>query len=432
MKIEQDFIAAYQGQPGADEGLAAPAAATIADKLSVKEKAGRLLFIGLPETSLTKQTRELLEEVQPGGVVLFGRNIESAAQVALLNAQIRDSVGDKGIFIGVDQEGGLVDRFRNICEPMPSAKAVREAGRSELAQKFGELSARALRQLGFNINFAPVIDLSGANEDNGLRGRTFGAYPAEVSRLAGAYLDGLQRGGVVGCGKHFPGLGGSSVDSHRRLPVVTHSWEEIFERDLVPFMDLMFHRPGEHLHSVMVSHAAFPEVSEFLQIWFRRTRDLPTLEAMHQLPATISGNVVMRLLRQALKFDGLVITDDMEMGAVVETLSVAEASLRAVQAGSDMVLICEQAANFVAARDAITEAIETNELTMDAIDRSNERIERTLKLAGDYQPFDQEEFDAVCRDITELKRALKAAENDEEYSPAFGTAEGKTRRSSNF
>ncbi len=425
MKIEQDLLTPDT------HGQVAARASTPRD-LSIKEKAGRLLFIGLPETSLTKETRDLLEEVQPGGVVLFGRNIESASQVALLNAQIRDAVGDKGIFIGVDQEGGLVDRFRDICEPMPSAKAVREAGRTELAQKFGELSARALRLLGFNINFAPVLDLSGANEDNGLRGRTFGSYPAEVSRLAGAYLDGLQRGGVIGCGKHFPGLGGSSVDSHRRLPVVNHSWEEIFEQDLVPFMDLLFHRPGERLQSVMVSHAAFPEVSEFLQIWFRRTRDLPTLEAMHQLPATISGNVVMRLLRQALKFDGLVITDDMEMGAVVQTLSVAEASLRAVQAGSDMVLICEQAANFVAARDAIIAAIEKEEQMLAYVDGSNERINRVLKLTGGYEPFDQEEFDAVCRDITELKRALKAAENDEAYAPLFGTNEGRTRRSSNF
>jgi beta-N-acetylhexosaminidase len=426
MKIEQDVRAESAGQMAAAPEISA------GKDLSIKEKAGRLLFIGLPDLRLTKRTRELLEEVQPGGVVLFGRNVESASQVALLNAQIRDAVGDKGVLIGVDQEGGLVDRFRHICEPMPSAKAVREAGQSDLAEKFGELSARALRLLGFNINFAPVLDLSGDNDENGLRGRTFGAYPAEVSRLAGAYLDGLQRGGIIGCGKHFPGLGGSRVDSHRRLPIVKHSWEEIFERDLVPFMDLLFHRPGEHLQTVMVSHAAFPEVSEFLQSWFRRTHDLPTLDEMHQLPATISGNVVMRLLRQALRFDGLVITDDMEMGAVVQTLSVAEASLRAAQAGSDMILICEQAANFVAARDALIVAIETGKLSLASVECSNKRIDRVLNRAGEYEPFDQQEFDAVCRDIAELKRALKAAENDEEYAPLFGTEEGRERRSSNF
>ncbi|MGB7923117.1 MAG: glycoside hydrolase family 3 N-terminal domain-containing protein [Pyrinomonadaceae bacterium] len=401
------------------------------DAQSIKRKAGRVLFVGVPGTRLDRRSRALLNEVQPGGVVIFGRNVESAAQTALLTAQIRDAV-DHEVLIGVDQEGGLVDRFRDICEPMPSAKAIRDAGQSDLAKKFGALTARALRLLGFNINFAPVLDLSGANEDNGLRGRTFGTYAAEVSRLAGAYLDGLQEGRVIGCGKHFPGLGGSSVDSHRRLPVVTHSWEEIFERDLVPFMDLMFHRPGERLHSVMVSHGAFPEVSEFMQAWFRRTGQLPPLESIHQLPATISGNVVMKLLRQALKFDGLVITDDMEMGAVVQTLSVAEASLRAIQAGSDMILICEHEANYVAARDRIVEAVEKGELPVQALDGASRRMEQALKLAGEYESFDQTEFETVSRDLAELKRALKAAENDEEYAPLYGTPEGRDRRSSNF
>ncbi|HEV7377288.1 MAG TPA: glycoside hydrolase family 3 N-terminal domain-containing protein [Pyrinomonadaceae bacterium] len=402
-----------------------------ADSQSIKRRAGRVLFIGLPGTRLDRHTRALLNEVQPGGVVIFGRNVESAEQVALLNAQIRDAV-DHAVIIGVDQEGGLVDRFRDICEPMPSAKAVREGGSSDLAQKFGELSARALRLLGFNMNFAPVIDLSGDNHENGLRGRTFGKSPSEVSRLAGAYLDGLQNGRVIGCGKHFPGLGGSDIDSHRRLPVVKHSWEEILERDLVPFMDLMFHRPGEHLHSLMVSHGAFPEVSELLQAWFRRTGELPALESFHNLPATISGNVVMRLLRLVLKFEGLVITDDMEMGAVVQTLSVAEAALRAIEAGSDMILICEREANFVAARDAIVEAVEEKRLSVDSLKRAGERIDRVLNLAGEPEQFDQDEFETVSRDIAELKRALKAAENDEEYAPLFGTPEGGERRSSNF
>jgi beta-N-acetylhexosaminidase len=197
-------------------------------------------------------------------------------------------------------------------------------------------------------------------------------------------------------------------------------------------MDLMFHRPGERLHSLMVSHGAFPEVSEFLQAWFRRTGELPALESFHNLPATISGNVVMRLLRLVLKFDGLVITDDMEMGAVVQTLGVAEAALRAVEAGSDMILICEQEANFVAARDAIALAVESKKLPISALDRAVVRIDRVLSLTGEPEQFDQDEFAVVSQDIAELKRALKAAENEEEYAPLFGTPEGGERQSSNF
>ena len=398
---------------------------------SLEAKAGRLLFVGLPVTRLDRHWRALLREVRPGGVILFGRNVESAEQVAHLNAQIRDAAGAH-VFIGVDQEGGLVDRFRDICEPAPSAKAVREAARADLADRFGFLTARVLRLLGFNMNFAPVLDLSGDNEDNGLRARTFGVNTEMVSLLGGAYLDGLQRGQIIGVGKHFPGLGGSKVDSHRRLPVVMHTWQEIFQRDLVPFMDLMFHRPGERLHSVMVSHAAFPEVSEFLQSWFRRTADLPTLEEIHQLPATISGNVVMRMLRRAFKYEGLVITDDMEMGAVVQTLSVAEASLRAVEAGSDMVLICEREENFVEARDLVCEAVREGRVPESLLDAAGARLDRALAAAVEYEPFDEEECNAASRAIGRLKEELKAAETDESYSPLYGTAEGKERSSSNF
>jgi beta-N-acetylhexosaminidase len=398
---------------------------------SLESKAGRLLFVGLPVTKLDRHWREFLREVRPGGVILFGRNVESAEQVALLNAQIRDAAG-REVLIGVDQEGGLVDRFRDICEPMPSAKAVRNAGRADLAEKYGSLTARALRLMGFNINFAPVLDLSGDNEGNGLRARTFGVNSETVSMLAGAYLEGLQRGQVIGCGKHFPGLGGSKVDSHRNLPVVTHTWQEIFQRDLVPFMDLMFHRPGERLRSVMVSHAAFPDISEFLQDLFRQDGDPPTIQGLHQFPATISGNVTTRLLRRILKFDGLVITDDMEMGAVVQTLTVPEACLRAVEAGSDMVLICEHEANVLASRDELARAVLEKRLSARALSAAERRMAWALKLVGEPESFDAEEFDAVSRQFAQLKRDLKSAEDTGEYTPLFGTADGGSRRSSNF
>lgn len=397
----------------------------------LESRAGRLLFVGLPVTKLDRHWREFLREVRPGGVILFGRNVESAEQVALLNAQIRDAAG-REVLIGVDQEGGLVDRFREVCEPMPSAKAVRNAGRADLAEKYGSLAARALRLMGFNINFAPVLDLSGDNDDNGLRARTFGINPESVSMLTGAYLEGLQRGQVIGCGKHFPGLGGSKVDSHRNLPVVTHTWQEIFQRDLVPFMDLMFHRPGERLRSVMVSHAAFPDISEFLQDLFRKDGDPKTIQGLHQFPATISGNVTTRLLRLILKFDGLVITDDMEMGAVVQTLTVPEACLRAIQAGSDMVLICEREANVLASRDELARAVREQRLSTRALAAAERRMSWALKLAGEPESFDAEEFETVSRQFAQLKRELKAAEDTGEYSPLFGTADGGTRRSSNF
>jgi beta-N-acetylhexosaminidase len=419
---------------GSGEGVLSsmpPQDSTGGSEESLETKAGRLLFVGLPATRLDRHWREFLREVRPGGVILFGRNVESAEQVSMLTAQIRDAAG-REVLIGVDQEGGLVDRFRDACEPMPSAKAVRNAGRADLAEKYGHLTARALRLMGFNINFAPVLDLSGDNDDNGLRARTFGVNPETVSMLTGAYLEGLQRGQIIGCGKHFPGLGGSRVDSHRRLPVVTHTWQEIFQKDLVPFMDLMFHRPGERLRTVMVSHAAFPDISEFLQDLFRQEGDPPTIQGLHQFPATISGNVTTRLLRRILKFDGLVITDDMEMGAVVQTLTVPEASLRAIEAGSDMVLICEREENVVAARDELVRAVREKRLSARALAAAERRMAWALKLTGEPEAFDSEEFEAVSRQFKVLKQELKSAEDTGEYAPSYGTEEGGTRRSSNF
>ena len=197
-------------------------------------------------------------------------------------------------------------------------------------------------------------------------------------------------------------------------------------------MDLMFHRPGERLHSVMVSHAAFPDMSEFVQAWFRRAGDPKTLRDLHRFPATISGNVVMRLLRQALRYDGLVITDDMEMGAVVQTLSVAEASLSAIEAGSDMVLICEKEANFDAARNRLVEAVGEGRLSERAVAAAVRRIDRLLKMAGEPEQFDSDEFAEVSRATGVLKRELASAEDTGEYAPLFGTQEGALRRSTNF
>jgi beta-glucosidase-like glycosyl hydrolase len=182
----------------------------------------------------------------------------------------------------------------------------------------------------------------------------------------------------------------------------------------------------------MVSHAAFPDISEFLQELFRQDGDPETIQGLHQFPATISGNVTTRLLRLILKFDGLVITDDMEMGAVVQTLTVPEACLRAVEAGSDMVLICEREANVLAARDELARAVREQRLSERALAAADRRMDWALKLVGEPESFDGEEFETVSRQFAQLKRDLKSAEETGEYAPLFGTSGGGTRRTSNF
>ena len=265
--------------------------------MQIEHRIGQLLLIGIPGTQIDGVTREILEMIQPGGVLLAGRNIESAQQVVELTSALR-SILNVPPLIAVDQEGGRVDRLKSIYSPMPSADLLRASGDASIAARMGEITAEALRTLGFNVNFAPVLDIAwNDGADNGIKGRYLGASVAEVVRLAGAYLEGLQRGGVLGVGKHFPGLGASTVDSHSALPQIDRSRDELIRHDVAPYLEL-FSKINARLNAVITGHAHYTAI------------DGPAA-----LPASISKNVITGLLRDELGFKGLTITDDLEMGA---------------------------------------------------------------------------------------------------------------------
>src|SRR5262245_7508979 len=225
--------------------------------MKLEHRIGQLLLIGLPGPQLDLMTRGLLQSMQPGGVILNGSNIESAQQVVELTSTIR-SLLEVPPIIAVDQEGGRVDRLKKIYTPMPSADLLRASGDASIAARMGEITAEALRTLGFNINLAPVLDIaSDDGADNGLKGRYLGNSVAEVVRLAGAYLEGLQRGGVVGVGKHFPGLGAARLDSHSELPVIDQPRDQILKNDAAPYVEL-FSKINARLNAVIVAHAHYP------------------------------------------------------------------------------------------------------------------------------------------------------------------------------
>jgi len=248
--------------------------------MTLEERIGQLLFIGLPGTSTDGESGRLVEDIQPGGVVLFDRNIESPQQVAELNAAIRAKSRILP-FISIDEEGGRVDRLKKIGHALPSALELRTSEDTSLCGRQGELTAEMLRMLGFNMNFAPVLDLEVyPDADNALKTRYFGTTAAEVIRFAGSYLEGLQRGGVVGCGKHFPGLGDSQVDSHQTLPSVSRSPERLRNEDLRPYVELGS-RLTSRMNVVMVAHAYYS-----------------AFDGQDRIPSSISSNVVTTLLRE--------------------------------------------------------------------------------------------------------------------------------------
>ena len=284
--------------------------------VSIRQAAGSLLVVGLSGTELTGLERAWLKLVRPSGIILFRRNISDAVQTRAL---LSESIGycDNFNLRCVDVEGGTVDRLRDAVAPMPSAQAVGKTNNLSLMRRHGELIGREAAAFGFNTTLAPVLDL-GLSASASVMGTRAAATDSEgVIRYAWAFLAGLAARGVVGCGKHFPGLGGGVLDSHLETPVIERGWSELWSEDLVPYQQL-----AEDLPMVMVNHAAYP-----------KTRGSGR-------PATVSPFWVSSILLKRIGFRGLVFSDDMEMGGILKFLPMEEATVAAVRAGIHLMEIC--------------------------------------------------------------------------------------------
>jgi beta-N-acetylhexosaminidase len=287
------------------------------------------MIVGIEGPELTAVERAWLKLIRAGGVILFRRNIEAPAQTFALLAEINKIIGCD-VFRCVDVEGGLVDRLRDAVAPMPSAAAVAASGTRALYRRHGALIGRELRALGFNTTLAPVLDLALAESRTVMRTRTPSADPARVIDYAGGFLEGLAAEGVLGCGKHFPGLGGGVLDSHEATPAIARGWDEMWETDLLPYRAL-----AKKLPLVMVSHAVYPE-------------------ALHRAgPASVSPEWIAGVLKKRIKFGGLAISDDLEMGGILSRASIEDAAVNAIAAGTHLVEICKDPALIFAAYEAV-------------------------------------------------------------------------------
>ncbi len=359
--------------------------------LPLKEKIGQLFFIGISGPDADDATRELLSEINPGGVCLFARNVREAAQTRKLLDDIRD-ISKVTPFLSIDQEGGLVDRLRRIMTPMPAANKMRNA---EDAIRLAEIIAETLRVLGFNMDFAPVVDViddERAKHTNGLFSREFGRSKEDVVAMAGAFLATLQDNGIIGCLKHFPGLGSARVDSHEELPQINVSEDELNEIDLYPYREL-FARGGAK--AVMAAHTAFPHIS--LQ---------ETDQNGKLLPSSLSSNFINTLLRGVLRFDGLAITDDLEMGAIVKNYGIGDACKMAVGAGIDMLAICADPQAIREGYKAVLAAVTRGELTENRIDESLVRIAALKNDLAEPLEFDADRISKLSDEVAAFSADL--------------------------
>jgi beta-N-acetylhexosaminidase len=275
------------------------------------------LGIGLTGKALTDLERKIITETSPYAVVLFGRNIADEKQLRELVREVKSIARRQPIFM-IDEEGGRVDRLRHLIPRLPSAEAFGEGERGvELSTWFGKLVGMALRYFDIGVNLAPVVDIRGEVSPKGLERRTFGRDPETVIELAGAFIDGLHRAGTAACLKHFPGIGLGSADPHYGATVIDVSLDELRNRDLVPFAAL-----GNKAGAIMIGHGTYPQIDE------------------PDLPATLSRRVTTDLLRDVAGFNGVAMTDDMEMHAVSDLGSYESLSERALLAGNDVVMFC--------------------------------------------------------------------------------------------
>ena len=364
--------------------------------LPLEQQIGQFLFIGLPGTQLDDDTRDLIKEVQPGGVIIFGRNVVGPEQLRTLLDSVRDLVATPPLF-GVDQEGGLVDRLRKIFNPMPSARTIRQHGDLAAARSLGRVTGEVLRMLGFNLNFAPVMSIMTDDRDllsNGLYSRSFGRSPGEVLGYTTVYMRGLQGTGLLGCLKHFPGIGAGEVDSHEEIPIVKLSHDDLIAQDLAPYIEL-FQRRDDRVRCVMVSHGGFPNI----KIKEETTGGL--LE-----PASLNYAIVTELLREELGYQHLVVTDDLEMGAISRHYEIEDAVVRAFNAGEDMLLICADAEKIRRGYRSLLSAARENGISSDRIRSSLKRIAATKAIAAPPLPLNLERFQALSNEIKELNSKL--------------------------
>ena len=316
----------------------------------LRHRVGSLLIVGVESTSLSTLEMAWLRSLQPSGIILFRRNIETAAQLHGLWQQAA-TVFTAHFFRCVDLEGGTVDRLRDLVGRTPSAAEVASTHRPAIIRESGALVGRMLHALGFNLNLAPVLDLALPVSRGVMGTRVVSADPANVIAFAREFIAGLQQHGVSACGKHFPGLGGGKLDSHKATPSISRTWDQVWEQDLEPYRALRSELP-----LMMVNHAAYPKIE-------RPSR-----------PASLSRFWIHEVLREKLRYRGLVISDDMEMGGVLNHASAESAAIEAIAAGTDLLEVCHRADRVLATHEALLRAAERSPAFARAVDLAAQRV----------------------------------------------------------
>jgi len=355
------------------------------------DSVGQLILTGVPGFVVDAESAALFRRVQPGGYILFGRNIQSAPQLRKLIDDLRD-LSEVEPIITIDQEGGRVSRLRLIGNEPPNAQQLRERNDPVLVRQHGAITGQLLRLFGFNLDLCPVLDISFNDEaDNSLRGRCYGGGVAQVVRLAGAFNDALRAEGILSCGKHFPGYSAATVDAHHDLPKVERSRADLDAEELAVFRHFI-----PTVDSMMICHG-----------WY------PCFHA-EKTPASLSREIVTNLLREEFHFDGLIMTDDLDMGAILSEYGLEETIRLAIHAGNDLAMICHR----VSSIDEVHRTLA--QLPPAEIQRALESVARMKSKLAAPTPFSEAAFQEIDARIFQLRVAVLGEEAARQRSAEDG------------
>ena len=352
---------------------------------------GQLLLVGVPGTTLDAEAAAFFRSLQPGGYILFGRNIRSPAQLRKLIDDLRDLSRVEPI-ITIDQEGGRVSRLKLIGNEPPNARQLRDKGDPTLIRRHGDITGRLLKLFGFNLDLCPVLDISFDDEaDNSLRGRCYGRSAAEVIANAQHFNAALRATGVLSCGKHFPGYACATFDPHHGLPVIVRSREELEGNELAVFREFV----GK-VDSMMIAHI-----------------NLSGLDS-GGLPASLSPTLIRRLLREEMGFDGVVMTDDLDMGAILNHYGFEETIQKGITAGNDLLMICHRIELAAQAKTLL------ESLPADVVESGLERIARFKTRLVPPEEFSQAAFQTLDAEVWDLRVRTLGSQLAAERSPEDG------------
>jgi len=345
---------------------------------------GQLIMTGVPGKELDAETARLFRRVQPGAYIIFGRNLANATQLRKLIDDLRD-LSDIEPIITIDQEGGRVSRLRRIGNEPPNAQQLRNKNDIDLIRRHGDITGRLLRLFGFNLDLCPVLDIS-FNDDaeNSLYGRCYGKTVEQVVRNAAVFNEAMREQGIASCGKHFPGYSAATSDAHYQLPRIDRTREELDQNEMAVFREFV-----DEVDSMMVCHG-----------WYPCFESQPT-------PATVSRRIVTELLRNEFGFDGLVMTDDLDMGAILTGYRLDETIRFCVEAGNDIVMLCHRVPEI----ETVHEILGT--LPSDQIERAQQNISEFKKNLSPPYKFSESMFQEINEEIADLRSVVVGEEISE-------------------